>query len=275
MKKKILLWVVKIAAILVWVTTLFIPDVFEKIEDVHVVNYKEIKLEESSPTYKNIEVEFSENVLYGHIVVCFYDSDGELIHDHVILLEEGNLNFAEFEIECEKMAQSVRYEIEDVHVKTVNENKVDKISMVAFVIMFAVMIAIIRIDYKEQTIDNKTVEVYSGLIKHRVSVAGEKVFEEKWFTFKGKEVLLNLSETTDINVMFSPMNKIEVETISKPKIEIIKEEKKEEPEIQEKKAPKKKTTAVSTTGAKKVVSGASKKAKFQVKSTSKKQGGRK
>ena len=56
MKKKILLWVVKIAAILVWVTTLFIPDVFEKIEDVHVVNYKEIKLEESSPTYKNIEV---------------------------------------------------------------------------------------------------------------------------------------------------------------------------------------------------------------------------
>ena len=142
--------------------------------------------------------------------------------------------------------------------------------------MLGLVLAVIRIDYEEKVIDGKTVGVYSGLIKHRVKIDSEKVFEGKWFTlFKGKEVLLNASESKDVNVLFSAMNKIDFEVIDKPAKEEIKEEVKEEPKTEENKTQKKKTTSTPKAGAKKVVSGASKKAKFQVKSTSKKQSNKK
>ncbi len=268
MKKKILLWTVKIAAICLWVLTLFIPDIFEKIEDVKVVNYKEVKLEESTATFKTIEVEFSEDALWGHIYFQFFNAEDELLYGPVVLFESNYTKFAECEIEYERLDECVRYEIKSAHVKTVNERKVDIISMMLSVLMFVVMIAVIRIDYKEEVIDGKIVSVYSGLIYHRARIADEKVFEEKWFTvLKGREVLLKLNETTDIKVEFGLMNKIEIETIEKPKIE--KAEEKKDEVVEENKPVKKKTTTQPKNGKKKVVSGATTKAKLTVKTTSK------
>ncbi len=275
MKKQIWLWTVKIAAIFLWAFMFFIPDIYEKIEDVQLVSHKEIEAESTS-TFKLIEVEFSKDALYGHICFEFYTEDNEVEHAPVIFVEANHSRFAECEIEYENLSDCVRYEIKGVYIKTVNERIVDIISFMLAVVMFFGVLAVIRIDYEEKVIDGKTVGVYSGLIKHRVKIDGEKVFEGKWFTlFKGKEVLLNASENKDVNVLFSAMNKIDFEVIDKPAKEEIKEEVKEEPKTEEKKTQKKKTTSAQKAGAKKVVSGASKKAKFQVKSTSKKQSNKK
>lgn len=271
MKKQIWLWTVKIAAILLWAFMFFIPDIYEKIENVQLVGHKEIETESTS-TFKSIEVEFSENVIYGHVFVSFYDENGKAVYGEVILFKDSNSKFGKVEVENKELERAVSYKIKDFYVKTPTELKIDKLSIILAVVMFFGVLAVIRIDYEEKVIDGKTVGVYSGLIKHRVKIDGEKVFEGKWFTlFKGKEVLLNASESKDVNVLFSAMNKIDFEVIDKPAKEEIKEEVKEEPKTEEKKTQKKKTTSASKAGAKKVVSGASKKAKFQVKSTSKKQ----
>lgn len=273
MKNKILLWVVKITAILLWMLTLFIPDIFEKIENVHVVGYKEIKQEESTPTFKTLEVEFSKKVLYGHIFIECYDENGKVLYGPVILFKDGDSQFAEVEIEYEKLYDCVGYRIKEAHMKTQKELMVDKISILLAVSMFFVVIAIIRIDYEEKVVAGKTVKVYSGLLNHRVKIEDEKVFAEKWFTiFRGKEVLLEVNKETDINIVFSAMNKISFEEIEKPvkeevkEVEVVQEEKPQE----EKKTPKKKTT--SKAWANKVVLGASTKAKLTVKKTTKTKG---
>ena len=215
MKKQIWLWTVKIAAAFLWVIALFIPDIYEKFENVELVGYREIK-EESTATYKSLELEFSQSVLYGHVIINFYDENDKVVYGEIILFKDSTSKYAEIEVDNENIIGSIRYEIKEAYATTSTELKVNKISMMLVVIMFVVMIAVIRIDYEEKVVDGKTVGVYSGLIKHRVKIDGEKVFEGKWFTlFKGKEVLLNASENKDVKVMFSAMNKIDFEVIDK------------------------------------------------------------
>lgn len=276
MKKQIWLWTVKIAAAFLWVIALFIPDIYLMIHGEETFVIKEIETEQSSDTVKVFAVEFSEDVIYGHIDVILYDENNKRVYANTGYFSDEYSRFIEIKFESKKLSQAVRFETEFPYAKSVNERKVDIISSIVATVMFILVLVALRIDYEEKVIDGKTVGVYSGLIKHRVKIDGEKVFEEKWFTlFKGKEVILNASENKDVKVMFSAMNKIDFEVIDKPANEEIKEEVKEEPKTEEKKTQKKKTTSAPKTGAKKVVSGASKKAKFQVKSTSKKENNKK
>ena len=272
MKKKIWLLTVKIVAILIWAFMFFIPDIYERIENVELVGYREIE-EESTATYKSLELEFSKSVLYGHVLINFYDENDKVVYGEIILFKDSTSKYAEIEVDNENIIGSIRYEIKEAYATTSTELKVDKISMMLAATMFVVVIAVIRIDYEEKVVDGKTVAVYSGLINHRVKIDGANIFSEKWFTlFKGREVLLEVNEKTDINVMFSLMNKIDFEVVDKPMEETVKESKEpQEEKVEEKKAAKKKTNTASKNGKKKVVSGATTKAKLTVKTTSKNQ----
>ncbi|MBQ4542512.1 MAG: hypothetical protein IJA23_06700 [Clostridia bacterium] len=276
MKKQIWLWTVKIAAILLWAVMLFIPEMYASVEDINVVSLREVKTEKTTGSLKFFEIEFTDKVVKGEIMLSFLNEDGDVIFEKREKFSKNDSNVATIKIKSGHYAETAEYKIRNARVKSPVVNILSILNLFTSTLMLGLVLAVIRIDYEEKVIDGKTVGVYSGLIKHRVKIDGEKVFEGKWFTlFKGREVLLNASESKDVNVLFSAMNKIDFEVIDKPAKEEIKEEVKEEPKTEEKKPQKKKTTSAPKAGAKKVVSGASKKAKFQVKSTSKKQSNKK
>ena len=273
MKKKIWLWTVKIAAAFLWVISLFIPDIYLMIHGEETFVIKEIETEQSSDTVKIFAVEFSEDVIYGHIDVILYDENNKRVYANTGYFSDEYSRFIEIKFESKKLSQAVRFETEFPYAKSVNERKVDIISSIVATVMFVLVLVAIRIDYEEKVVDGKTVAVYSGLINHRVKIDGANIFSEKWFTlFKGREVLLEVNEKTDINVMFSLMNKIDFEVVDKPMEEKIEESKEpQEEKVEEKKTAKKKTNTASKNGKKKVVSGATTKAKLTVKTTSKNQ----
>lgn len=221
MKKHIWLWVVKISAILLWAITLFIPDIYESIEDVKIINSKEIKQEQSTNDFKTVEIELSKKVLYGHIYIAFYDENDKMFYAPVILFENNNSNFVKLEIQSDGIDKTVRFEIKEVYVKTKNELFIDKISSLISTMMLIVVLAVIRIDYDEQLIEDKKIEIYSGLFKHSVKIDGKKVFYKKWFALiKSNESVINISETKDVKVVFGAMNKIDIEIIEKSQNEV-------------------------------------------------------
>ena len=218
MKKRIWLWVVKISAILLWVITLFIPDIYLSIHGEETYVVKEIETQDG--TKKTFEVEFSEDVIYGHIDFIFYDENDERVYAMTAWFSERYSKNVRADFEDEKLLKSVRFETEFPFAKTVKERNVDIISAVLASVMLVVVILVLRIDYEENVIDGKTVKVYSGIFKHQVKVDGEIVFKKNWFAlFKERESVFAVSETKEIKVAFGVMNKISVETISNQKIE--------------------------------------------------------
>ena len=245
MKKRVWLWVVKISAVLIWVLTLFIPDVYIMIHGEETFVVKEIETYDN--TKKAFEIEFSEVIVNGHVDFIFYDENDERVYAMTAWFGEKS-KFGEAEFEDEDLSKAVRFETEFPYAKTVGERKVDVITAWVSAFMLVVVILVLRIDFEEYEVDEKKVEVYSGLLKHKVKVDGEKVFKKNWFTlFKGREIVLNVSEEKDAKVKFTSMNKIDVEITDKQKSgEILKEanlveqEDVENVELKEKKSQKEK-----------------------------------
>ena len=219
MKKRIWLWVVKISAILLWVITLFIPDIYLSIHGEESFTIKEIATEDDGTT-KIFEVEYSEEVISGHIDIILYDENDKIVYAKSVSFDNKYSKIVQLKLKNEKLTESVRFETEFPFAKTVKERKIDIISAVLASVMLVIVILVLRVDYEENVIDGKMVKVYSGIFKHQVKVDGEIVFKKNWFAlFKERESVFAVSETKEIKVAFGAMNKISVETISNQKIE--------------------------------------------------------
>lgn len=254
MKKQIWLLVVKISAVILWVFTLFIPDIYLNIHGEETYVVKEVETQDS--TKKAFEIEFSEDVIYGHIDFIFYDENDERVYAMSNFFDKKYSKNVRAEFEDEDLAKSVRFKTEFPYAKTVNERNVDIISAVLASVMLVVVILVLRIDLEEKVVDGKTVKVYSGILKHQVKVDGEIVFKKNWFAlFKERESVFAVSETQDIKVAFGAMNKISVETISNQKIEsevLEKDEKSEKQQAVEKVKTQRKKTQKKTVDKKSV-----------------------
>lgn len=270
MKKSVKLWIIKIAVIVLWVIVLFIPEIFASFQDIKVESINQIVTENTTDSVKYFNVKFSDNVFKGEIVISLIDEHGDVMVQKREKFSGNESNIVRLKIKSGYYSEMASYEVSYAWVKTKSVAILSILNLFFSCAILVCVVAVIRIDHKEQVVGKNRVEVYSGIFKHNIKIDGKKVFEDKWFPlFKDRNILLNASETLDLQIAFGSMNKITIESIDKQMEETQKDAEQEEPEKAENKSSKKKTTSVLNAGSKKVVSGASKKAKFTVKSKAK------
>lgn len=212
MKKKHLLLVLKILAIVMWIFVLFLPEMCAGIQDVKHLSIEMASIQQSEPEYKEFNVEFSEKVVEGSMIVQFFDDNDSLIIEQVIEIRDNDSNIVKFKMPNNNFHIITNYKVKSSHVKTPLVKNMKIVCSISSVLLLVLVILVIRIDYEEYKIESKKVKIYSGIIRHYVKI-DENIWKKNCLILTKQRSQEFEMGNKKLNVVFAKTNQIEIELL--------------------------------------------------------------
>ena len=253
MNKQKLIKILKIVAVVFWVVLLLAPTIYGTVDVVTMKDYDETYDIETDT--HNFEVYVDKEVVEGTVTIGFYDEDDTLLSSVEIPFEKNKGTTVEVSLADKDIhADATKYDIIDMEVKTQSLKTLEAVLYPVAILYVIAMVAVLRINYANATVEGKDVEVYSGVFKQTLKVDGEVVAQEKkMFISKPISLMATLENGTNVLAQIDAKNRIsiysqeqqkqetpnEVQTVEQP--EVI-----EEPVVKQPEEPVVETTETSS-----------------------------
>ena len=219
MNKQKLIKILKIAAVVFWVILLLAPTIYGTVDVVTMRDYDETYDIETDT--HNFEVYVDKEVVEGTVTIGFYDEDDTLLSSVEIPFEKNKGTTVEVSLADRDIHEdATKYDIIDMEVKTQSLKTLEAVLYPVAIVYVIAMVAVLRINYANATVEGKDVEVYAGVFKQTLKVDGEIAAQEKkMFISKPISLMATLENGTNVLAQIDAKHRISIYSQEQPKQE--------------------------------------------------------
>ena len=205
MSKKLFVTIIKVVSIIIWAVVLFCPMIIGQTQDVNYVNDNASVITENQVIYT---VEFDKEVKSGTLEIEFFKDDTS-VGKTSVPFDNNKGKSVTVTISSATFADADKFLLLEAEVVTVFAGNVSAIMYPIAIVLAVILVFVLKLNAKEQEVNEKNIEVYSGLFTKQIKVDGELVAQEKGvYLFKPARLTYNLSEDKVYVTEFSAAGKI-------------------------------------------------------------------